>query len=185
MNKEQLIQLKNMLTKEYTSLIIKNGIIISDMDDYLGYELEQLKQTPQAIEALTENFKKVMMNLSLNEQEFDEITIVPKMQILVETEEKDRSNTTLQDDTKILEDCVLVDFYDVYAGNNNKEIKIDPEEIPSYDYDVFYVSFKEFITGIAKEGFELKGVSNFNDLKTNSQAGRITIEFPKTKNNIL
>ena len=186
MNKEQLIKLKRELEegnkKKYYTMLMKNGEI-SDDEDVLDYTLSDLitkRKTQEAVLALTNNFEILINLLNKNNNDYDELSFLPKFYLLVSEEDYDIEKGELKPNSKFIEDNVLVQFKNFNTKKNDVEmpkIKIS-EQLELSLEEKFYISFNQFRTLLAMEGFELEGINNFEDLKYNS-TGKITIEFLK------
>ena len=93
MNKEQLIKLKKILEQgkqKYSVIYMKNREIINEDEILLELnELEEKPKTQEAIQAITNEFEKIMRFLAANDQEFNEISIIPNFGILVKEKDLD------------------------------------------------------------------------------------------------
>lgn len=186
MNKEQLIKLKRELEegnkKKYYTILMKNGEI-SDDEDVLDYTLSDLitkRKTQEAVLTLTNNFEILINLLNKYNNDYDELSFLPNFYLLVSEEDYDIEEGELKPNSKFIEDNVLVQFKNFNMKKNGVEmpkIKIS-EQLELLLEEKFYISFNQFRTLLAMEGFELEGINNFEDLKYNS-TGKITIEFLK------
>lgn len=190
MNKEQLIKLKKILEQgkqKYSVIYMKNREIINEDEILLELnELEEKPKTQEAIQAITNEFEKIMRFLAANDQEFNEISIIPNFGILVKEKDLDFEKGIIKENAEYLNDTAVVDFYEVSIKNDGVELEeneLTDSLLKNFE-KIYKVSVKDFIIGLAGEGFELEGINTFEDIKNNSK-GKITIQFNKEKQNTL
>lgn len=181
MTKQKLIELQKILLgesqREYTSLFIKNGVVDGGDCDYNEINLREYPTTETAINDLMTNFEQLMKHLASRGRNFDELVINPKMQVFVKAEDYDADNKTLKDNPTYLNDKVFLTINDCYWKVNGEKINISTAFVNGYISRLYFVSFKEFILKLAERGFEIEGLSSFEDLKMNSNIGEIKVNF--------
>lgn len=206
MNKEQLINLRNMLfglesEEEYLE-------VMRDSDNYYllssvikKAQIQNALDTEGAAQAIMSNFESLIHYCYNKQISFDTITITPHMCPYVkkksldkyfEYEENDcyvtddcESSIILKDDIELLDDIVTINLYRFFISNNKKIVSrdMDPEYIPNYNATKNYViSLTDLKNKLLKEGLVLKGVEEVRDVLTNNYKGSITIEFEPKKN---
>ena len=190
MNKEQLINLKKLLEqgkKKYSVAYMKNSRLTNEEE--IIYSLNSLQELPSsksAVETLTDNFEKLIRFLTINNIDYDEISIIPNFGILVKQEDLDLDEEIIKETAEILYDKALLDFYEISIKKDGIEIpEINiPKDLEKRFTKFFYITISNFIIDLLNEGLELEEINNFEDIKNNSK-GKITINFSKNKKNLL
>lgn len=167
----------------YYGFSIRDGIMKKTEHDFPYAKLKSFPTTKQAIEAFTENLMMLICNMPAD---IDEIIINPTITLLAPESIRGDIDGKKFDETIEISDNVLIDFFDCYAKKNDEKITINSTNISGYKCNYFYVSFKEFVIGLSEVGFEIINPTTsepltFEDLKTNSKNGIVTISYSPQK----
>lgn len=167
----------------YKGFSIRDGIIKTTERDFPYAKLRSFPTTKQAIDVFTENLKILICNMPADT---DEIIINPGITFLTPESLTGDIDGKKFDETIEISDHVLIDFFSCYVKKNGEERSINSTIIRGYKCNYFYVSFKEFVIGLSKVGFEIINPTTsetltFEDLKTNSENGIVTISYSRQK----
>lgn len=197
MNKEELIQLKEKLEREnrrYVPYGIYSTLTGGTNGEYAkkSYRLSEIKakkDIDKPVSAVTNNFEAIITYLAKRKVVYDEIDLVMFFSVFVENDGTiDIKSDKLKKGTRILDDIVLLNFYGTKVKDNNEIIDIPTHEIKGYiDSDNhFLVNFSEFTQKLEEQGFSLRGINDFTDLKNrvvNDKNTECVIAFKFMKSN--
>lgn len=188
--KEDLIRLKSSFdtNERYCQYGGGAGILCDKIS------IEQILLSNDSVEAVSsaeELLRVAICNLSSNDVLYDELVISPFFSIFVDERALDENGEIIDYENGIIKDYVGVTFLPVMAYNDGISIDVDKmikEKRASYDEKklTYYTRFSDFIIKLNEFGYELSGISNFNDIcnricHDESAVGDICISFKNEK----
>ena len=197
MNKEELIQLREKLEKEnrrYVPFGIHPTLTGGTDGEYISksYRLGEIKTKKlddKAVSAITNNFEAMIIYLAKRKVLYDEIDIVLLFNVFVENDGSiDIKSDKLRRGNRILDDYALLKIYGSIVKSDNKTIEIPTHEIKGYigSNSDFIVDFYSFVQKLNEQGFTLRGLSDFTELKSkvmNEKSTECQVAFKFVKKN--
>lgn len=208
MNKEQLINLKEMLFEQNCDEEYRLAMLDDDCYElsYAHHKSEILSNlnTDGAVQAIMKNFESAIKYYAKKNIDFDTMTINPCIHPYVSEKSLKQylnkesgskfdidyceSEIMLKDDIKFLDDIVSIDLYNLIVLKHQELVSFEGEieSIINYDaYNWYNVSITDLKNKLLEQGLILDGVDKVRDILTNKYKGNITIEFapqkPKSK----
>lgn len=182
MNKADLMQLKRSFdnSKRYSQYIGGDGSLYQNLTEQ---QILSLVDSDEAVNASIGILKSMILFLSNNDVSYNGIAIYPVFSVFVDNDYVDEDGNIINKKA-ILNDYIGISFDKgyVYSKRTHSEVFqiTDFEECQ----DVYYGRFSDFVIALNEAGFDLEGISSFEDIRKltyedKKPFGKIAVSFNK------